>query len=121
MPRFTVTITQTETRTYVLDADTQDAAVEQAQEWNDERSGDTPEGAVSYDYGFDSDTVCTPVSKTFHATVFYRTSTFCNTWMVDVRATDMDAALTEVRRLFKAKRPRAVRVDRIYIVPSEPV
>lgn len=56
MARYTVTITQTETRTYVLDADTEDAAVEQAQAWNEERSGDTPEGAVSYDYGFDSDT-----------------------------------------------------------------
>lgn len=56
MPRFTVTIVQTETRSYTLDADTRDAAIEQAEAWNDEKSGSTPEGAVQYRYHFDSDT-----------------------------------------------------------------
>ena len=56
MPRYTVTITQIETRSYVLDADTEDAAREQAQAWNEERSGCTPEGALGYTYSFDSDT-----------------------------------------------------------------
>lgn len=56
MPRFTVTITQTETRSYVLDADSEEAAVEQAQAWNEEKSGDTPEGAIDYEYSFDSET-----------------------------------------------------------------
>ena len=56
MPRYTVTITQIETRSYVLDADTEDAAREQAQAWNEERSGCPPEGPLGYTYSFDSDT-----------------------------------------------------------------
>lgn len=56
MPRFTVTITQTETRSYILEADTETAAIEQAQAWNEERSGDTPDGALGYTYFFDSET-----------------------------------------------------------------
>jgi hypothetical protein len=51
---YTVTITQTEVRTYVLTAESEDAATEQAWAWNEEQSGGTPEGALSYSYGFDS-------------------------------------------------------------------
>lgn len=56
MPRFIVTITQTETRSYHLDADTLDAAEEMAGAWNEERTGDKPDGAAQYIYTFDSTT-----------------------------------------------------------------
>lgn len=56
MPRFTVVITQTETRTYTLDAISADDAIERAQEANENPSGSTPEGFVDYSYTFDSGT-----------------------------------------------------------------
>jgi hypothetical protein len=56
MKTYRVTITQIETLTYRVRAESEDAAVEQAQEWNEEQSGDTPSGAIDYDYTFDSET-----------------------------------------------------------------
>jgi hypothetical protein len=53
---------------------------------------------------------------TFHATAYYRTHGGCNTVLFDVKADDFDAALTEARRLFATRRPRALRLDRIEIV-----
>lgn len=60
MPRFTVVITQTETRTYTLDAPTEDDAIERAAEANENPSGDCPEGFEDYDYSFDSSTDVLP-------------------------------------------------------------
>jgi hypothetical protein len=54
--KFLVTITQTEIRSWELEADSEDAAIEQAQAWNEEQSGSTPEGCARYDYSFESST-----------------------------------------------------------------
>lgn len=56
MPRFIVTITQTETRVYEVEADHEESAVQQAQEWNEDPTGVTPEGCRRYQYNFDSET-----------------------------------------------------------------
>jgi hypothetical protein len=55
----------------------------------------------------------------YHATVYYRTQTNCNTWMGTIEAADMDAALTETERFFRRRRPRAVRIDCIEVKPSQ--
>jgi hypothetical protein len=54
--RFEVKITQTEERTWVLDAVTEEAAIEQAQEWNENPSGCAPPGCRDYQYSFDATT-----------------------------------------------------------------
>ena len=64
MPRFTIVLVQKETRAYTLDADTEDAAVEQAQAWNEDAPGGKPEGAVGYTYLFDSETVAYDLTYT---------------------------------------------------------
>ena len=56
MPRYTVTITQTETRTYTLEAPTEDDAIERAQAANEYPTDSMPEGIDDYSYTFDSDT-----------------------------------------------------------------
>lgn len=48
---------------------------------------------------------------TYHATIYYRTATTCNTWMCAIQAPDHRAALDEARRLFARRRPRALRID----------
>jgi hypothetical protein len=57
MKRYIITITQTESRSYVLEADSEEAAKAQAEAWAEEKSGDCPEGALSYGFDFDSETV----------------------------------------------------------------
>lgn len=56
MKTYVVTITQTETRSWTLKAKSEDAAVEQAEEWNEDPTGSCPEGALDYDYSFASET-----------------------------------------------------------------
>ena len=60
MPRFTVVITQTETRTFTLDAISADDAIERAHEANENPSGSTPADFVGYTYYFDSETEVLP-------------------------------------------------------------
>lgn len=57
MNLYTVVITQTETRTYTLQAETQGQAIQRAEEANENPSGSTPDGFEDYSYTFDSDTV----------------------------------------------------------------
>jgi 1,2-phenylacetyl-CoA epoxidase PaaB subunit len=52
----------------------------------------------------------------FLATVYYRTQTNCNTFLVDVQASNEEEAFQLVRDVFKRKRPRAVRIDCIDLV-----
>lgn len=54
--------------------------------------------------------------KTYLATVYYRTQTTCNTWMIDVQCNNDEAAFYEVRRLFKKARPRALKIDQIDLI-----
>lgn len=54
----------------------------------------------------------------YHATVYYRTHMSCNAWMVDVAADSFDSALVAVKKLFAKRRPRALRIDSISIVPE---
>lgn len=56
--------------------------------------------------------------KNYLATVYYRTTKSCNTWMVDVQCNNEEAAVHEIRRLFAKARPKAIKIDQIDIVPS---
>jgi hypothetical protein len=54
--KFLVTITQTETRTWAVEAATEEDAIDQAEAWNEEQSGDAPEGCPQYEFSFESST-----------------------------------------------------------------
>jgi len=58
-------------------------------------------------------------NETFHATVYYRTQSNCNTWMGDVEAANHDDALLKARSLFGKRRPRAIRVDCVEVKASQ--
>lgn len=56
MKTYVVTITQTETRSWTLQAESEEAAVQQAAEWNEDPSGSCPEDALDYVYTFAAET-----------------------------------------------------------------
>lgn len=62
MPRYTVTVTEIETRVYTFDAPDYAAAAEQAEAWADEKTGSCPDGCIDYDYSYNS--VTTGVQNT---------------------------------------------------------
>lgn len=51
----------------------------------------------------------------FYATVYYRTVSNCNTWMVNILAINHSDALDKTKLLFSKRRPKAVKIDRIEI------
>lgn len=52
MPRYTITVTEIETRVYTLDSADFVAAAEQAEAWADEKTGSCPDGCIDYDYSY---------------------------------------------------------------------
>jgi hypothetical protein len=54
--KYSITITQVEARTWVIDADDEAQAIAMAEIWNEERTGDCPAGCLKYTYTFDSET-----------------------------------------------------------------